>query len=62
MMGVADGNSKCVGSVIVLDFNPRQEDPHHGVDLFLAGVTGADHRFFDQVEPCWIFLGDGVTL
>ena len=48
-MRVANGDSKCIRLIIIVEARTRQEHPDHGPDLLLLCVPGADDRFLDCV-------------
>jgi hypothetical protein len=59
-MGVGDGRRQRIGRVGLRAIGVRQEDTDHCLDLFLAGVTHADHTFFDVVGSIFGDLESGL--
>ena len=48
VMGMSDCDRQRIRRVCTHNLYARKQAGDHGVDLVLAGATGADHRFLDQ--------------
>ena len=49
-MGVGDGDGERVGGIGAVERRARQQAFHHGADLALVAVTGADHGLLHRVR------------